>query len=323
MQTQPIVFMFSGQGSQYYQMGKELFQQNSIFRYWMQTLNQMVFERTGLWVTGELYHESRGKADLLDKIQISHPAIFMVEYALTRLFLEGGVKPDYVLGASLGEFTAAAVAGVITVEEALDWIIKQTELLPKLCSPGSMIAIIDKPELYRQIPLLAEGSELAAVNYPSHFVISGEQRMLHQIDQFLKTNQILYQKLPVCFGFHSSNVEPLRQEYLSFLRNFRVNRPQIPMVSCVTGELLTEITPEYFWNVIREPIRFPNAIRELEIKGNYRYIDLGPAGTLANFTRQNLAESSKSQYHAIITPFNLDLKNCRRIFDELGLTMPS
>lgn len=318
MQKNPIIFMFSGQGSQYYHMGRDLFLQSPIFRRWMLTLNQLVQEKTGLSITDEIYSEARGRVEQLNQLSISHPAIFMVEYSLARLFIESGIEPDYVLGASLGEFTAAAVAGVISPGEALEWILKQTELLPKLCGPGGMIAIIDNPDLYRQTPALSQNSELAAVNFASHFVISGDWRPLQDIEQFLKTRRLMYQTLPVQYGFHSPNVDPLNDEYLNFLSNFRMNEPQMAMISCVTGEQLTEVSPEYFWEVIRRPIQFQKAIAALEKRGSYCYIDLGPAGTLAGFTKQNLAQDSLSHAYPIMTPFHQDLKNYGRVMDDLG-----
>jgi bacillaene synthase trans-acting acyltransferase len=322
MQRNPVVFMFSGQGSQYYHMGQELFLQNSIFRHWMLTLNQFVYDNTGLSVIEEIYNENKGKAEKLDQLQISHPAIFMVEYSLARLFIESGIEPDYVLGASLGEFTAAAVAEVISAGEVLEWIIKQVELLPRLCRLGSMIAIIDNPDLYLQTPLLSQGSELAAVNFGSHFVISGDRRTLESIEQFLKTHQKFYQTLPVEYGFHSSNVDPIRDEYLEFLRNFRLNKPRMTMISCVSGAQVAGISPEYIWDVIRQPICFQKAIQELEKRGAYNYIDLGPGGTLAGFTKQNLAKDSLSRCYSTITPFHTDRKNCDRVFGELGYPVP-
>jgi trans-AT polyketide synthase/acyltransferase/oxidoreductase domain-containing protein len=136
--NQPIIFMFSGQGSHYYQMGKELFEQQPIFQKWMLKLNEMASDTLGESVLDKLYDQTKPKSSLFDQTLYSHPAIFMVEYSLSQMFLEKGIMPDYVLGTSMGEFAAAAVARVMEVEELLVALIKQAQMLETHCQPGGM-----------------------------------------------------------------------------------------------------------------------------------------------------------------------------------------
>src|SRR5688572_9620134 len=114
--TKPIVFMFSGQGSHYYQMGRELFEQQPIFRHWMQLADSIYQELTGLSIIHELYENGHKKSEPFVRTLLTHPAIFSIEYALGQIILEQGIIPDYVLGTSLGEFAAAVFAGVMTFE---------------------------------------------------------------------------------------------------------------------------------------------------------------------------------------------------------------
>lgn len=312
-----LVFMFSGQGSQYYQMGIELFTENPVFRKWMHKLNDVVYATIGESVLDKLYDEKQRRSQLFDRVLYTHTAIFMVEYALAQVLLECGAEPDFVLGASMGEFASAAVAGVMDVEELLKAVVKQAELFESKCEKGSMLAILDDLRLYRETPLIYENSELAAVNYGAHFVISGGSAKLNDIERFLKDKEIIYQNLPVSYGFHSSLIDPAAPAYIDFLKTKIYRKPQIPFVSCLFGNITTELPGDYFWNVARKPILFPQAIQELENGRNHIYLDLGPGGTLANFAKRNLDDNSRSESFAIITPFNRDLANLERIKDLL------
>jgi bacillaene synthase trans-acting acyltransferase len=309
----PLVFMFSGQGSQYYGMGKELYWQDPVFRSWMTKLDDIVLQNTGLSIVDEIYHAKKGISNSFDQIIYTHPAIFMVEYSLARVLIENGLEPDYVLGASLGEFTAAAVAGVVSIEEALQVILKQVEFLSKHCQTGSMIAVIHNPSLFHLSTEISQDSELAAVNFDSHFVISGNREGLLKIENYLKTEEIFFQTLPVNYGFHSKNVAPIENQYKEYLGNYSWMECKIPIISCMLNDTITTIPPSHFWDVIRKPIQFQKTILELENHNDFNYIDLGPFSTLANFVKQNLAKGSNSQCFSIMTPFHQDLKNCTQI----------
>jgi bacillaene synthase trans-acting acyltransferase len=199
------------------------------------------------------------------------------------------------------------------VETALKLLLKQAELAENYCRPGSMIAVIHSTELYHQSSLLVSHSELAAVNYHSHFVISGDREPLSNVEKYLKTNDILFLTLPVRYGFHSSNIDPIASEYQSFLASYRYQKPDIPIISSLSGGPAPEIAAAHFWDVVRKPIYFQNTSLALEKSGCFNYIDIGPSGTLANFIKLNLPRDSMSQCYSIMTPFHQDLKNLAAI----------
>lgn len=237
----------------------------------------------------------------------------MVEYALAQVLFENGIKPDYVLGTSIGEFTSAAVAEVMTFEESLLALIRQAEALESHCEEGGMLAILHDPSLYYETSLIRENSDLASINYYSHFVISSQIDNLHRIEQHLRERGIAHQALPVTKAFHSSFIDQAAKVYGEFLSQKSYQAPRIPFVSCVSASIMTTIRSGYFWEVVRKPIRFQEALKGLETDKNCIYLDLGPAGTLANFVKYNLPADSESTSLAVLTPFGKDMRNLEKI----------
>lgn len=252
--TKPIVFMFSGQGSHYYQMGRELFEQKPVFKKWMQVGDDIYRELTGLSIIQELYSNQHKKSDPLTRTLITHPAIFMVEYALGQLLIEHDIVPNVVLGTSLGEFTAAVFAGMLSFETALKAVVGQAQCLEEKCEPGGMLAILHPPHLYEDNDWLRERSELAAINFHSHFVISGESSHLNKIESHLMQQQINFQALAVSHGFHSSCIDAAKSEFLNFIHSCILQNQTLPFISCAHSNYLIHPTPSYFWGSFKESV---------------------------------------------------------------------
>ncbi|HEY3366509.1 MAG TPA: acyltransferase domain-containing protein [Symbiobacteriaceae bacterium] len=306
-----LVFMFSGQGSQYYHMGVELFSKDAVFRRWMLKLDDLAQEINGQSILRILYDENRRKSDSFDRLLFTHPAVFMVEYALAQLFLEHGIEPAYVLGASLGEFTAAAVAGVMALPEIMACVIRQAEIVESQCEDGGMLAIVHSLDLYDRSPLLRENSELAAENYQTHFVVSGYRTPLLMIRDELKARGILHELLPIRYGFHSVAIEPAAEAYLSFLSRRTYGRSSIPLMTCSEGIMAERLSPTHFWDATRKPIRFQKALEGLRVIEDVSYIDMGPTGTLAAFIRNSMPKESPAHAYAAMSPFSSNLVSVR------------
>lgn len=313
----PIVFLFSGQGSQYYHMGKELWKHHPAFHKWMLRLDALMAPYTGISVVNELYHPQKGVQDPFDRLLYTHSAIFMVEYALYQVLLEQGIKPDYVLGTSMGEFASAAAADVLSVEDIAMCVASQALAIERSCAKGGMIAILDRPDLYYETPQLYENCELASVNYSSHFVISGGDDRLGRIIQFLKEEQILHQRLPVSYAFHSLQIKAAEIDFLSLAQVKSYRQPVIPLISSLQGGLAKDVNDRFFWEIISRPIRFQEAIRYLENLHECIYVDVGPSGTLANFVKQQDKEKFGQRCFSICTPFNQELKNLHTLHNLL------
>ncbi|WP_338551796.1 ACP S-malonyltransferase [Paenibacillus sp. KS-LC4] len=313
----PIVFLFSGQGSQFYQMGRGLYEEVSEFRKWMNKLDEMVTPLIGESVLARLYAEDKRRDEPFERTLLSHPAIFMVEYALAQVLMARGVQPDAVLGSSMGEFAAAAVAGVLDVEAALELVVEQAKTFEATCLPGGMIGILQEPSLYDRMLLLRENTELVSINSDAHFVVAGPAAKLPSIAEALRKNGIAYQILPTSFAYHSSWIDPAAASYEARLRGLSYRQPRVRFYSGVTGRRETALRSEYFWEVARQPIRFAEAVQALEREGDCLYVDLGPSGTLANLVKRNFKQNSLSQSYAVLTPYQQDLKNLYKACEQM------
>lgn len=309
------VFLFSGQGSQYAEMGKELFQQDRIFRRWMLSLDELARVDIGPSVLSLLYEQPDPQSGASNRTLYTHPAIFMVEYALARTLMERGIVPDLVVGSSLGAFTAVALAGLVSVEDALRLVIKQALLLEAHCQPGRMLAIIDNVSLYYRLPELTTLSELAAVNCMTHFVVAGTVEHIQQIKQILTIRGILCEILSVSYAFHSSLINAAEVSFKQALADVRYQTPQLCYFSSLFRAEKTILPADYLWDVVRKPMAFARVIQALEQSGPAHYIDTGLGGTLANFLKRVVPAASLSSCFTILSPFHQDMKNMYAVLE--------
>lgn len=289
-------------------MGKSLFDGDTTFREWMLRLDRVVESVIGCSVVEALYAQKRESGEPFDRTLLTHPAIFMVEYSLARSLMRAGVTPDLTLGVSVGSFAAAAVSEFLDVEDALRAVLQQAQAFEEHCEPGGMIAVLAAPSLYKG-STLCRRSELAAVNFASHFVVSAPQSQLALIEAELAAAGVVYQRLPVSFAFHSRWIDSARAGFEAGLYPVVTTLGRIPMMCCERAALLERLPHGYFWDVVRRPMRFPEAIAELEKSGACRYIDVSPAGTLATLLKYVLPASPPAAVHAVLTPFGRESHN--------------
>lgn len=321
MMKPPVVFMFSGQGSQYYHMGRELYEQQPTFRRHLLELDATAREVLRVSVVERLYDNARRKSDVWDDIALTHPAIYMVEVALARTLIDTGVTPDGVLGASLGAFAAAVVAGCVDARAALIAVIRQAQIVEARCPPGAMLAILDRPQLHAEHPLLREKSEVASLNFATHFVVAAAHEPATAIETVLRGRNIVCERLPVSRAFHSKHIDGAEAAYRDVLRELSLRSPDRPFACCIDAALRTDMPADYFWTVARRPVRFGETIRALERGGPRRYLDVGPSGTLATFVKYNLnATQTTSKVFSVITPFGTDMKNLHKLTADLRAT---
>jgi acyl transferase domain-containing protein len=316
--AKPVVFMFSGQGSQYYLMGMELLNSDAVFREWMQRLDRHVRTLTGQSCLTAIYDADKSIGDAFDRTFLTHPSIFMIEYALSRALTARNIVPQYILGASLGEFCALTLAGCLSWEEALSLIVQQAGAAEQKCEQGGMVAILDDPGNFDRDSFLYAQSELAAVNFPSHYVVSGLTPALENIKHELRIRNATFQDIWIKQAFHSRHIEPIKNDFQAALSAVSFKKPEIPLISCTAGGFITDIPRHHLWDVCRKPIEFRKTIEGLENKNSFLYLDLGPSGTLATFVKYNLRPQSGSITMPTLTPYGGDLRNIDRIESSLA-----
>lgn len=310
-----IVFVFGGQGSQYYGMAKSLYTSNKIFRDCMMELDQVVKDTASYSVIQELYHSDKGIRASFHDIRYTHPAIFMVEYSLAKLLMDIGIMPEYLIGTSLGECVAYAVAGFIAPEVMLQLLVKQADLLNDHCIKGGMITIFETIELYKELCCDIPGIELATVNHEKHFVISGNQESMNKVQNWLKKNDISHMTLPVDYGFHSSAIEEIKDEFLHITEGLPSNMNCIKVYSSAVGEKIQSISKDLLWNVVRGKILFRETLQRLDAKeAELFYIDLGPGGTNASLSKTILMRDKSIR--SIISPFHTEQVNIHKIIED-------
>lgn len=307
-----IYFMYTGQGSQYFGMCRRYFEQDEVFREWMKRLDEMAVNETGHSVNRYLY-ENHGENERCDDVTITHLAIMMVEFAMTKSLINKGICPDVLIGSSLGEYVCMAVAEMISLKQLVSILADQTYLLKKKCPPGGMAAVIAE---YRPGYPYLQGVEIAAVNYAKHFVISGAREAVDHAAAILNQNGIDVFDIPVCFGFHSSNIEVIQADYAKKIEQLPAfQKSKVPIISSFRAQLVESYCADDLWRIIRDPILFDKAVLKYCTDQDCVLIDVGPSGTLAGFSSHILKR--KTGIYGIISPFHTEMRQVERITEEL------
>lgn len=305
------VFMFSGQGSQYYQMGRDLYDSDRVFRFWMDRLDGMAQALTGRSMVSVIYEPGRSKADAFDRLLFSNPAIFMVEYALAMTLADRGLRPAATLGSSLGIFAAAAVAGALDPENALEVVVELARVFEHGAPAGGMAAVLAAPEDCG--PDVHEMVEIVSVSFDRHFVIAAPGAALAEATRRMTARGITVAPLPVRYPFHSRWIDPLKAEVTAVLGRAIPQTARIPVLCCARGGPLRDIDRQALWAAVRRPMLHRETIAGLEAGGPHRYVDAGPSGTLATLLGYMLAQAGGSVIRPVLTPFGRDLANLARL----------
>ncbi|PPK67111.1 ACP S-malonyltransferase [Actinokineospora auranticolor] len=300
----PVVFMFSGQGSQYYRMGRDLYDSNAVFRAALDRHDATVRAELGESVLAAVFDPGKRRDELFTDTRLTHPAIVMVELAAAEMLRAAGVRPAYLLGSSLGEYAAAVVAGCLSAADCLRLLVDQARCL-RSAPPGGMLAVLAGPEAHDLAPALAD-CEVAARNYPGHFVVAGTTEAIGRAEAQLRAADVLHQRVPVEHGYHSRLMDGVLRENRDALRAVRFAPAQVPWVSCVDGSVVDRPTADHFARVVRAPIEFGAAMAALADRGEFLYLDLGPGGTLHNFARNTPRSGSRSWSMPLFSPFGHD-----------------
>ncbi|MCZ8522704.1 ACP S-malonyltransferase [Paenibacillus caseinilyticus] len=317
--SKPVVFMYSGQGSQYYGMGRPLFEKEPVFGEWLHRLDQAASAMLGSSVLDVVY--DRNHSGSFTRTLYTHPAIYMIEIALTKLVESRGIVPDYVLGESLGEFAAAAAAGFIGWEDGMEMVIEQAKLLESGCAGGGMLAVLHETGSSAEIPSSLGQLELAARLSEGHYVLSGLEEDVRSMAGYLRRSHVVHDRLPVSHAFHSRYIDDAAQAYQRYLSGKSFQTGRVPIVSGLDGSLLQELPGAYFWNVIRQPIALRDSLATVESLGPAFLIDLGPSGGMAGMVKRRPHSNSVLEAMSILTRFGQETAGWDRRIQDLSISI--
>ena len=309
--------MLSGQGSQYYQMGKELYDKDRRFRAWMDYCDSELQMHIDVSLVEVLYRQ-QAKSVPFDRIEHTNPAILCMEYSLVRLLIERGIEPDYLLGYSLGEFSAAVVSGVISLEDGIALVVEFARQLVQHTEPSLMLAVIGSTRLIEQHADAFRECWVTAENLPNNFVVTGRPEAITGLQKTLMRHSVPTQLLPVRFGFHTELMDPLEQAFKERAARVSLSPMRIPIVSARTTQRIEVLDAHHFWDVTRYPVRFEETLRRMLDSGDHFFVDVGPSGTLATFAKHLIPAGSGSECAEVMNQFGRDLSVVDRLHRQLG-----
>ncbi|HEY6351463.1 MAG TPA: beta-ketoacyl synthase N-terminal-like domain-containing protein [Candidatus Angelobacter sp.] len=293
----PVTFLFPGQGCQYINMGKELYSHERVFRGQVDRCAEILKPELGLDLREILYPTAENAASaaaLLDQIRYTNPMLFTIEYAVAKLWLHWGVRPAAVIGHSTGEYAAACIAEVFSLEDALRLVSARGRLMQQM--PAGCMTGVLLPEA-QLVSLLdsVDGISLAAVNSPSACVVSSNEEAMTELERVLTERGVLHRRLHISHAGHSPMMDPILPLFRSEVQKAKLHVPVVPYISNLSGTWVTsEVTdPEYWVRHMRQTVRFANGVAELLRDPERIFLEAGPARSLGNLITQYPARGAQ------------------------------
>lgn len=291
-----IVFMFPGLGSQYPDMGLQLYREFPLFRESLDRCFQILDGLTDWNVKQALYpalggNPAPGAALNINHFAIAQAVVFTFEYALAKLVMSWGIQPQAMIGYSLGEYAAACLSGVFTLEDALKLIVSRGKLIQTLPA-GVMLSV--PLEAHALTPLLNDDLSLSIINGPS-CIVSGSREAVAAFEKQMREKRFMCMPVPNSYALHSKEMEPILVEFGKMASGLTLRKPQIPYISNVTGDWIKPgeaVLPGYWARHLRETVRFSEGMEKLTAAGNFLLLEVGPGRDLTVLTSHYAREKN-------------------------------
>ncbi|MDC7777729.1 non-ribosomal peptide synthetase/type I polyketide synthase [Bacillus cereus] len=311
MESRPLAFLFSGQGSQYINMGRDLYENEPVFREHVDQGLALLSNWLDIDMKNILYptKETEDKAtEQLNRTSMTQPLLFTIEYALAKLLMNWGVYPRVMFGHSIGEFVAACLAEVMSYEDALHLVMIRGKLMNSV-PEGAMLSVnLSVEELKTYI---TDDVDIAAVNSSQHSVISGTVLSINKIEGLLLNHGVKTTRLFTSHAFHSRMMDEVLDAFEQAVGNIKLSSPKIPYISNVTGEMITAnqaTSPSYWAQHLRSTVQFSKGLSEIFHLKNVICLEIGPGNALSTFVLKHL-NRSKDQLALNMLRHPLDKSN--------------
>jgi acyl transferase domain-containing protein len=297
-----VAFLFSGQGSQYVRMGRELYQHEAVFRDTINLCARHLKPILAIDLIEAIYSKDEGKdaaTDRLNQTWLTQPALFAIEYALAQWWMSLGVEPAVMVGHSIGEYVAACIAGVFSLEDALEVVAERGRLIYGLPA-GEMLAV---PQASDTLELGSDLS-LAAINAPGMCVVSGPAEAIAAFEKKKAAQSIVCRRLHTSHAFHSAMMEPILGAFEDRLSRIHLRAPQRPYLSNVTGTWIKPeeaMAPAYWARHIRQTVRFSDCVAEIAQMPDQILVEVGPGNVLTSLVRAQ-GDSPARAYQSLPHP---------------------
>lgn len=272
--------MFSGQGSQYYQMGKEVYEHHKVFSYWMDACDEIISPLLKTSFIDILYPKDK-KGVAFDRLLHTNPALISIQYCMFQVVKDMGIHPNYLMGYSLGEMAAAMVSDVISLEDGLKFVVDMAEFLEEKTPQANMLALMAGKEIVLENPDSFAECWIIATNFSASFVVCGLPNDINSLQKMLQEKGVTTQLLPVNQGFHTPIINKVENEFKQRIKKITLSTPKIPIISSKKAAVVHEFTHDYFWDIIRYPVNFERTVKNTVENDDCIFIDLGPSGSLA------------------------------------------